>query len=334
MAAEWRRRDLLRNLRETHDAESILELCNNILDTDGSDGGGALDPKEATLLISKLGKAGDVARALEVFRRGREAGTAAGDELRVKSALMHAFVRNGEFEQAKGVFLDLESNVAYPLDSVVVAAAATVAAELNDTDLLERAAKAIAADDIMIAPIEFEVARVRLAGVNDGPAAASAVVEEVLEAQRALGQKLKPADAVSVFQALVDAHAEAGDHSGVLNAAERMVEASQRPSEAAVVAAIDAAGALGNNPEANEALLRIFSAFRAGPRIPSEVYERLMKVLSGQDNHAGVCTVYDEVSSRRRPTETMDSMLQQSLRNLPRSQALELCGQFGIQMEV
>ena len=326
MASEWRRRDALKNLRDTHDADGIVELANSILESSS----GPLRPQEATLLISKFGKAGDVARATEVFGLGREEDASAAEEVRVRSALMHAHIRNGQYDKARDLFKELESNVAFPIDSVVVDAAATAAKHLNDSDLLDRAAKALAADANLVAPLSFHVARVALASANGSPEDGEAVIDEVIALEASEGQKLKPADATKLFQELVEAYDAAGNYAGVLRSAERLVDAAQRPNEPVVSLCIKAAGALGDNADSNEQLLRVFSSFRAGPRIQPAIYEQLMEVLGSHENYSGVVTVFDEVSSQRRPTQAMVEMLQQALRHLPRSQALEHCATFGI----
>ena len=313
MLAEWRRRDMLRLLRETYDAAGVTKLCSDILAMDAE---GPVHPQDAALLISKFGKAGDVSSAEAVHARGRQQGTTPPEELRVKSALMHTYIRAGLFEKARDVFNVVDSNVAFRLDSVVAVAGATTAAALGDEDLFRRAANALRMDPFAapLPPIEFEVARVKLAGLSGGPTGAEAALDQALSAYRALGQKATSADACLVFQEVVDAYAAAGDHRDVLRMTERMIAASQRPTEKAVMQCIVAWERLGPEVDAIQEeekaaaaaakaaappaaagadadddgdddddaddlptqFDRIFQRFRAGPRISTEVCVELL----------------------------------------------------------
>ena len=111
MLDEWRRRDLFVVLRDTHKPDDIVAVAGEIAD-DVLPAAEPLRAKDATLLISKFGKAGETERAKEVYARGRVEGTPTQEELLVKTALMHALTRDRRFEEARDVFAELEANVA------------------------------------------------------------------------------------------------------------------------------------------------------------------------------------------------------------------------------
>ena len=331
MLTQWRKRDALYALQDTTDESTVIQLCDQVLEGVGSD---PFVPREATILITKYGTVGKSDLAQKVYEQGLEAGAQSEDEMRVKCALMNTYRQDGRFDEAKALFLELDSNMAYKLDAKAVRQCAAVAGELLDQELLDRAINAADADPSIDVPIELHVARIKIAAHASGVDAAQQVLDEVVTKQTETGRKFAPKQAVPLFEALANAYVAAGNHEGVLRTAEAMVGACQRPTERVVLQAIEATRQLGDNEPTNEQLEFVVQRFRAGPPIRVEVYEALMETLGEIGNHAGVCVVYREAMSKRRPTQRMGELLHAALRNQPRETADEIIEALNIQLKL
>ena len=325
----WRKRDLLACLRETHETSQILDLCNQYVDLTDSET--KLQPREAALLISKFGKAEDAAAAEKIHDQGVVEGSTSSEILYVKTALIHAFIRNGKLDDARTLFLELQGDVSYTLDAALVGAGAKIAAQLQDKELLERVTGVLEADENIVAPTEYHTSRMQYEGGIRGPEAAEKILEDIIAKKEAVGHVLAPQEARPLYETLCQVYSSSKNYDGMLTAAVRMVDACQRPTESVVLQAIAAVNELSlEDEDVRGRLYKVFIRFRAGPRIKAHVYEALMEALFKQDDWAGTATVYDEASSKSRPTERMTEMVQQSLRQLPRTYSVERAHSFGL----